>query len=118
MTAHSTRIAEAAPRYTPPDTLADPALRAFFRLAEHWKLRIAEQRRSRIERRIHFDLRQQFLSPSGTKDGHAAFLVPNVNPVPGEQETSPDRCVRIVLPELGAGCRVQTMNYSAHVANV
>src|SRR5574337_489649 len=45
MTAHSTRIAEAAPRYTPPDTLADPALRAFFRLAEHWKLRAADQRK-------------------------------------------------------------------------
>jgi hypothetical protein len=34
--------------------------------------RIAEQRRRRIERRIHLDLRQQFLSPSGTKNGHAA----------------------------------------------
>jgi hypothetical protein len=45
MTAHSTRIAEAAPRYVPPaESLAAPALRTFFRLAEAWNLRVAEQR--------------------------------------------------------------------------
>ena len=41
-----TRIAEASPRYAEPvDTLAAPALRSFFRLAEYWKLRIADQRK-------------------------------------------------------------------------
>lgn len=46
MTAQSHRLAEAAPRYRPPaDTLAGPALRTFFRIAEAWKLRIAEQRK-------------------------------------------------------------------------
>jgi hypothetical protein len=45
MTAHSTRIAEATPRAAAPDTLAGPALRAFFNLTEQWKLRIADQRR-------------------------------------------------------------------------
>jgi hypothetical protein len=41
-----TRIAEVSPRYAEPvDTLAAPALRSFFRLAEYWKLRIAEQRK-------------------------------------------------------------------------
>ena len=46
MTARSTRIAEVSPRYEPPaGALAAPALRSFFRLAEAWKLRAAEQRR-------------------------------------------------------------------------
>jgi len=46
MAAHPTRVAEAPTRYEmPPDTLAAPALRTFFRLAERWGLRIAEQRR-------------------------------------------------------------------------
>ena len=41
-----TRIAEVSPRYAEPvDTLAAPALRSFFRLAEYWKLRIGEQRK-------------------------------------------------------------------------
>ena len=45
MTARSTRLAEDS-RYAPPaDTLGPPALRGFFRLAEAWKLRAAEQRR-------------------------------------------------------------------------
>ena len=40
------RLAEASPRYAPPaDTLGPPALRGFFRLAEAWQLRTAEQRR-------------------------------------------------------------------------
>ena len=40
------RLAEAPSRYTPPtETLGGPALRGFFRLAEAWKLRVAEQRR-------------------------------------------------------------------------
>ena len=46
MTAHPTRIAEVSPRYEEPaDALAAPALRGFFRLAEQWKLRIADQRK-------------------------------------------------------------------------
>ncbi|GAB2540096.1 antitoxin Xre/MbcA/ParS toxin-binding domain-containing protein [Rhodanobacter koreensis] len=46
MTAHPTRVAEISPRYAEPiDTLAAPALRSFFRLAEQWKLRIADQRK-------------------------------------------------------------------------
>lgn len=46
MTARPTRIAEGAPRYAaPPDALAAPALRSFFRLADAWQLRIADQRR-------------------------------------------------------------------------
>ena len=41
-----TRSAEVSSRYAEPvDTLAAPALRSFFRLAEYWKLRIAEQRK-------------------------------------------------------------------------
>ncbi len=46
MAAHRTRIAEVAPRYAAPSqALAAPALRSFFRLADAWQLRIADQRR-------------------------------------------------------------------------
>ncbi|HKR76462.1 MAG TPA: MbcA/ParS/Xre antitoxin family protein [Rhodanobacter sp.] len=46
MNAHSSRIAETASRYLPTDAaLAAPALRSFFRLAGHWDLRVAEQRK-------------------------------------------------------------------------
>ena len=46
MAAHPTRIAEAAPRHaTSSEALAAPALRSFFRLADAWQLRIADQRR-------------------------------------------------------------------------
>jgi len=46
MNAHASRIAEAASRYLPTDAaLTAPALRSFFRLAEHWDLRVAEQRK-------------------------------------------------------------------------
>src|SRR6185503_19818804 len=72
----------------------------------------------RIERRIHFDLPQQLLSPSGTKNAHAAFNVPDVKPVANQQEGSPNGLVRLVLPDLGAGRRVQTMNRSAQIPNV
>lgn len=46
MNARATHVAEAAPHYAAPvESLAGPALRSFFRLAEHWDLRIAEQRK-------------------------------------------------------------------------
>ena len=46
MAAHSSRVAEAAsPCPVSSDALAGPALRTFFRMAEHWKLRIADQRK-------------------------------------------------------------------------
>ncbi len=46
MTAAQHTVAEAAPHYQPrEDTLAGPGLRAFFNLAERWKLRVAEQRK-------------------------------------------------------------------------
>jgi hypothetical protein len=45
VTAHPTRITETVPGHASPDTLADPGLRAFFKLAERWNLRIADQRR-------------------------------------------------------------------------
>ena len=46
MNTHAARIAEASPRYAlPADALAAPALKSFFRLAEHWSLRVAEQRK-------------------------------------------------------------------------
>jgi hypothetical protein len=46
MTAHPSRIAEVSTHYAAPaDALAAPALRAFFRLAEQWKLRMADQRK-------------------------------------------------------------------------
>src|SRR4029453_4371602 len=80
--------------------------------------RIADQRRRRIERRIHLDLPQQLLSPSGTKNGHAPCNVPNVKPFAGQQEASPNLFVRLVLPDVGAGRRVQTMNRSAQAPNV
>jgi hypothetical protein len=38
-------LARPLPESTPADALGGPALRAFFQLAEHWKLRIADQRR-------------------------------------------------------------------------
>ncbi|HEV2682694.1 MAG TPA: MbcA/ParS/Xre antitoxin family protein [Rhodanobacter sp.] len=38
-------LAQLLPETAPAGELGAPALRAFFRLAEHWKLRIAEQRR-------------------------------------------------------------------------
>ena len=41
-----TRITEVSPRSVEPvDRLTGPALRGFFRLAEYWKLRIADQRK-------------------------------------------------------------------------
>jgi hypothetical protein len=46
--------------------------------------RILDQRWTGIERRIHLNLRQQFLSPSCTKNGHAALNVANVDPVAGQ----------------------------------
>ncbi|HEX8777608.1 MAG TPA: MbcA/ParS/Xre antitoxin family protein [Rhodanobacter sp.] len=46
MNTHATRIADAAPGYAlPADVPAAPALRAFFRLAGVWGLRVAEQRK-------------------------------------------------------------------------
>jgi hypothetical protein len=38
-------LAQPLPETAPAGELGAPALRAFFRLAEHWNLRIAEQRR-------------------------------------------------------------------------
>ncbi|QRP63951.1 DUF2384 domain-containing protein [Rhodanobacter sp. FDAARGOS 1247] len=38
-------LAQSLPENTPDADLDGPALRAFFRLAEHWKLRIADQRK-------------------------------------------------------------------------
>src|SRR4030095_7909603 len=58
------------------------------------------------------------LSPAGTKNGHRAFNVPNVKPIAGQQQASPDGLERVVLPDLDAGCGVQTMNRSAQVPNV
>lgn len=46
MAQHSTKVAELSPRYNDPAApLAPAALRAFFRMAEQWKLRMAEQRK-------------------------------------------------------------------------
>jgi hypothetical protein len=46
MAASSHKIAEAAPHYPARgDTLAGPGLRAFFKLAERWNLKVAEQRK-------------------------------------------------------------------------
>src|SRR5688572_22792531 len=67
---------------------------------------------------MHLDLRQQFLSMSGTENGHDALLVPNVQPVADQQEASPDGIVRLVLPDEDASRRVQAINRSAQVANV
>lgn len=46
MNVHANRVPELSPRHTAPtDELAGPALRTFFRIAEQWKLRIADQRK-------------------------------------------------------------------------
>ncbi len=46
MNAPATHVAEPSPGYAAPmDTLAAPALRTFFNMAEQWKLRIADQRK-------------------------------------------------------------------------
>ncbi|HEX5353603.1 MAG TPA: MbcA/ParS/Xre antitoxin family protein [Rhodanobacteraceae bacterium] len=46
MPASPHKIAEAPPRHsTQADTMSGPGLRAFFKLAERWNLRIAEQRK-------------------------------------------------------------------------
>lgn len=46
MTASSTHMAETSSRHAErTEDLAGPALRAFFRLAEYWNLRIADQRK-------------------------------------------------------------------------
>lgn len=46
MSTQANRVADAAPSYLANEgALAAPALRSFFRLAEHWGLRIAEQRK-------------------------------------------------------------------------
>jgi hypothetical protein len=58
------------------------------------------------------------LSPSGAKNGHAAFKVPNVKPVAGQQEASPNFLIRLVLPDVGPGRCVQTMNCSAATTKV
>ncbi|TAL74337.1 MAG: DUF2384 domain-containing protein [Rhodanobacter sp.] len=46
MNARTPCVADTAAQYLlPADTLGAPALRSFFRLAEHWDLRVAEQRK-------------------------------------------------------------------------
>ncbi|TAL84701.1 MAG: DUF2384 domain-containing protein [Rhodanobacter sp.] len=46
MNAHAPHVAEISPHYAAPtEMLAGPALRTFLRMAEHWKLRIADQRK-------------------------------------------------------------------------
>ncbi len=46
MNAHANRVAELPPLHpVPTETLAGPALRTFFRMAEQWKLRAADQRK-------------------------------------------------------------------------
>ncbi|MEO9078615.1 MAG: MbcA/ParS/Xre antitoxin family protein [Rhodanobacter sp.] len=46
MNVHDTHVADTAPcDAVPTGALGAPALRSFFRLAEQWKLRIAEQRK-------------------------------------------------------------------------
>lgn len=46
MPATPNKVAEAAPRYrAQADALGGPGLRAFFKLAERWNLRVAEQRK-------------------------------------------------------------------------
>lgn len=46
MPARPHKIAEAAPHdQIPADALSGPGLRAFFRIAERWQLRVAEQRK-------------------------------------------------------------------------
>lgn len=46
MNVHDTQVAEISPHYAAPTgELGAPALRTFFRLAEQWKLRIADQRK-------------------------------------------------------------------------
>ena len=46
MTAHPTRVAKVAPRdSSATEALSAPALRSFFRLAQAWQLRTADQRR-------------------------------------------------------------------------
>src|SRR6185295_6190113 len=45
-------------------------------------------------------------------------FVSNVKPVTSQQEASPDSGESIVLPHGSAGCRIQTINNSAHVPNV
>ena len=46
MNVHETHVAEISPRYAAPSgELGAPALRTFFRLAEQWKLRVADQRK-------------------------------------------------------------------------
>ena len=66
---------------------------------------IADQRRTRVEGRVHLDLRQHFLPPSRTKHGHAAVHVAHVQPVAGQQQAPPDGRVRFVFPDDGARCR-------------
>src|SRR5678815_2560675 len=80
--------------------------------------RIAYQRRTRVEGRIHFDQGQLFLPPPCTQNGHRTLNIANVEPVPGEQQTSPNRPARFVLPDSGACCSVQTMDRPAEVARV
>lgn len=46
MNARTHQVADTAARYTlSTEALGAPALRSFFRLAEHWDLRVAEQRK-------------------------------------------------------------------------
>lgn len=45
MGAHSSRVVEEAGKVVPVDALGGAALRSFFKLAEQWKLRIADQRK-------------------------------------------------------------------------
>jgi len=59
---------------------------------------ITVYRWTRIERRIHLDLREQFFSPSGAKNSHEAFGISNVEAIAGQEEATPDRIVRLVLP--------------------
>ena len=79
---------------------------------------IAHQRWTRIERAIHLELCQQFLSPARAKNVHRPIHIANVNPSAREQEASPDSSVGLVLPNVHAGYPVQTMQRSAQVTYV
>src|SRR5262245_1624348 len=65
---------------------------------------VSDESRTRIEGCIHFHRGQHFLSSPGTENGHAAVNVADVEAVCSQQQTTPDRPVSFMLPNMGASC--------------
>src|SRR5687768_3550617 len=80
--------------------------------------RIPDHRGPGIDGRVHLDFRQHFPAASRAEDGHEAVYVAHVDSVAGEEKTSPDGRIGLVLPNERAGRGIQAGQGSAQVPDV